>query len=298
MKYRNPHIPEGINTSRVHPLREFALLSLGALALIGVLAMVMGWFGGQLSRWLVSVDTEVAWGERLRAEFDGTRAAPSLQHYLDGLAAKVEEAMPLPEGMHVKLIYSDDETVNAFATLGGTIILYRGLLERIPHENALVMLIAHENAHLMRRDPIVSIGSAIGIQTAVSLLLYGNEASTLQQAGLFTQLAFSRDMESSADASALQALVSIYGHVSGAQDLFKAIQSERKELGDSEPPAFFSTHPLDQKRIQTLARIARDQGWRSDLPTTPLPAQFKAWLGGGEAQTAEESNGNGLSAPR
>lgn len=287
MKYRNPRIPEGINTSRVHPLREFALLSLGALVLIGALAMAMGWIGGHISRRLVSVDTEVEWGERLRAQFDETQTEPLLQRYLDDLAGKVEAAMPLPKGMHVKLIYSDDETVNAFATLGGTMILYRGLLERIPHENALVMLIAHENAHLKSRDPIVSIGSAIGIQTAVSLLLYGNDASTLQQAGLFTQLAFSRDMESAADAAALQTLEAIYGHVSGAQDLFRVIQSERHEQGDSEPPAFFSTHPLDQKRIDTLARIAREQGWRSDLPTTPLPAQFKTWLGGGGSQTGD-----------
>ena len=284
MEYRNPQIPEGINTSRVHPLREFALLTFGALALIGVLAATLGYFGGQLGRWLVSVETEAEWGERLRAEMQDTATPAPLQHYLDGLAERVETAMPLPEGMHVKLLYSDEETVNAFATLGGTIILYRGLLERIPHENALVMLIAHENAHLKNRDPIVSLGSAIGIQAAVSLLLYGVDAAPLQQAGLFTQLAFSRDMESQADVAALQAVDAIYGHVSGAQDLFRVIQSERREQGDREPPAFFSTHPLDQKRIDTLARIASEHGWRSDQPTTPLPAQFKLWLQGGGAQ--------------
>jgi beta-barrel assembly-enhancing protease len=278
MRYRNPTLPEGINTSQVHPLREFALLSLGALALIGALALALGYFGGHLSRWLVSVETEAAWGESLREQLDETVTPPPLRHYLDGLEARVAAVMPQPAGMHIKLLYSDGDTVNAFATLGGTIMLYRGLLELIPHENALVMLIAHEMAHAESRDPIVSIGSAIGIQAAVSLLLYGSDATPLQNAGFFTQLAFSRDMEQAADVAALQALEEIYGHVSGADDLFRLIQSERREKGDGEPPAFLSTHPLDEKRIQSIARIARERGWRRGLPTTPLPAEFKTWL--------------------
>ncbi len=284
MDYRNPTIPEGINTSKVHPLREFVLLSLGALALVGALALALGYFGGQLSRWVISVETEAQWGERLRESLDDTDAPPPLRGYLDSLEARLETVMPLPEGMHVKLLYSDEDTVNAFATLGGTIILYRGLLEKIPHENALAMLIAHEMAHAQSRDPIVSIGSAIGIQTAVALLFSSSDASPLQNAGLFTQLAFSRDMEQDADLIALRALEDIYGHVSGADDLFKVIQSERDGIGSGEPPAFLSTHPLDAKRIETIARVAREQGWRRDLPTTPLPAQFETWL-----ETSDES---------
>jgi len=278
MRYRNPSIPEGINTSKVHPLREFALRSLGALVLIGVLALTLGYFGGQLSRWLVSVETEARWGESLREKFEETETPLPLRSYLDSLDARIEAVMPLPAGMHVKLLYNADDTVNAFATLGGTIILYRGLLEKIPHENALAMLIAHEMAHAESRDPIVSIGSAIGIQTAVSLLLSGTDAAPLQDAGLFTQLAFSRDMEQAADLAALQALEAIYGHVNGAVDLFRVIQSERRDGGNGEPPAFLSTHPLDAKRIETIKRIARERGWQRGQPTTPLPAQFRAWL--------------------
>ncbi len=278
MEYRNPPLPEGINTSKVHPLREFAVLSLGALALVAALAATLGYFGGQVSRWLVSVETEVRWGEGLRQKLADGKTPPPLQRYLDALAAKTEAAIPLPEGMHITLLYSDEETVNAFATLGGTLLLYRGLLEKIPHENALVMLIAHETAHLAHRDPIVSIGSAIGIQTAIALLFAGSDSTPLQNAGLFTQLAFSRDMEQEADVSALAAVHAIYGHVSGAADLFRVIQAERRDSGDGEPPAFLSTHPLDEKRIDELARIARERGWRTDLPTTPLPEPFHSWL--------------------
>ena len=280
MKYRNPTLPEDINTSKVHPLREFVVLSLGALALVAALAVTLGYFGGQLSRWLVSVETETQWAEGLQDKLDETETPAPLRSYLDSLGDRVRSVTALPAGMQLKLIYNDDEAVNAFATLGGTVLIYRGLLEKIPHENALVMLIAHESAHLEHRDPIVSIGSAIGIQTAIALLFSSSDVTPLQDVGLYTQLAFSRDMEQDADMTALQALVDIYGHVSGADDLFKIIQSERREMGNAEPPAFLNTHPLDEQRIDNIRHVARERGWRSDLPTTPLPEQFKAWLAG------------------
>jgi predicted Zn-dependent protease len=278
VKYRNPTIPEGINTSKVHPLKEFFLLSLGALALIGVLAVTLGYFGGHLSRWIISVETEAQWAGGLSEQLGDSETPAPLSNYLDGLGERVRLVMALPEAMPVSLIYSEDDTVNAFATIGGTILLHRGLLEKIPHENALAMLIAHEIAHVKHRDPITSIGSAIGIQTALSLLLSHTDAAPLQDVGLFTQFAFSRDMEQDADQAALEAVADIYGHVSGAEALFTIFQSERRESGRAEPPAFLSTHPLDQKRIEAIRTLAQNRGWRQDLPTTPLPKAFKAWL--------------------
>lgn len=282
MKYRNPNIPEGINTSKVNPLREFALLSLGAFALVGVLTITLGYFGGHLSRWLISVETEAQWAQQLGDALDETDTPAPLGDYLDRLGERVAAVMAMPEGMPVKLIYSDEETVNAYATLGGTILLYRGLLKKIPHENALVMLIAHEFAHIRHRDPITSIGSGIGVQAILSLLLFNTDVAPLEEIGLFTQLAFSRDMEQSADMAALQAVVDIYSHASGADDLFRIFQAERSDQGSSESPAFLSTHPLDKKRIDAIALIAQERGWRSDMPTTPLPAQFEMWLADSE----------------
>jgi predicted Zn-dependent protease len=261
------------------------VLTLGALALVGALALSLGYFGGQFSRWLISVETEVRWAEDLQQKLEATDTHAPLRSYLDSLGERVGSVMALPAGMNLKLIYSDDETVNAFATLGGTILIYRGLLRKIPHENALVMLIAHEVAHLERRDPIVSIGSAIGIQTALTLVFSTSEITPLQDVGLYTQFAFSRDMERHADKAALQALAELYGHVSGADDLFKVIQSERREKGNAEPPAFLNTHPLDAERIEDIARMARERGWRTDRPTIALPVQFKEWLDGDAAKS-------------
>ena len=54
MKYRNPQIPEGINVSDRHPLKELLVLAGGALLLLVLLSWLLGQFGGRLARLLPS----------------------------------------------------------------------------------------------------------------------------------------------------------------------------------------------------------------------------------------------------
>ncbi|MGB5568464.1 MAG: M48 family metalloprotease, partial [Sedimenticolaceae bacterium] len=140
MKYRNPPIPEGINVSDRHPLRELLSLAGGALVLLVLLSWLMGQFGGRLAR-LLPFEHEVALAPVSMLRSD---AGPELQAYLERLSTRVSEQLDLPSGMQIHLNLDGGDTFNAFATLGGNIVLYRGLLECLPHENALVMLLAHE----------------------------------------------------------------------------------------------------------------------------------------------------------
>ena len=54
--------------------------------------------------------------------------------------------------------------------------------------------------------------------------------------------------------------------------------SERREQGGGEPPAIFSSHPLDQQRLQAITDTVREHGWRADGPITALPAAYAEWL--------------------
>ncbi|MCU7922407.1 MAG: M48 family metallopeptidase [Candidatus Thiodiazotropha sp. (ex Dulcina madagascariensis)] len=193
------------------------------------------------------------------------------------MTQRVIEQMELPEEMAVQMHYSTDTTINAYATLGGNVILFRGLMEKLPHENALAMLIAHEIAHIKHRDPITGLGSGIAIQLFLAVVLGRTEASILGEAGVYTMLHFSRSMEGSADTAALQALHRLYGHTTGATSLFEVIQAERKKMG-IELPAFFQSHPLDQERIDRIQQISRQNGWSQNSETTPLPKDFERWL--------------------
>ncbi|MCB1723150.1 MAG: M48 family metallopeptidase [Chromatiaceae bacterium] len=274
MKYSNPQIPEGINTTDRHPLREFLLLAGGALVLVLLLAWLVGGFGGRLAR-LLPFESE----ERLvPTDMLSGDAGPPLQYYLDDLAERVSSALDLPAGMQVRVHASGDDTFNAFATLGGHVLLFRGLLEALPNENALVMLMAHEIAHVRHRDPIVSIGRGAAIQLVVGLLFGDPNLAALGRAGIYTQLHFNRDMERSADADALRAVYAIYGHVAGAADLFSLIQQKRRHAGRGEPPAIFSSHPLDRQRLDAIADSVRQNGWADTGKVTPLPDAYPTWM--------------------
>lgn len=282
MRYRNPRIPEGINTSDRHPLREFLLLAGGALLLVVVLGWLLGLFGGELARRL-PFEYEAALVPDAMLDSDAT---PALQGYLDDIAARVSTQMGLPDDIQVRLHFSGGDTFNAFATLGGNVLLYRGLVERLPHENALTMLIAHEIAHVAHRDPIVGIGRGAAIQLVSGLLFGDPNLAVLGNAGIYTQLHFSREMERDADAAALEVVSAIYGHVAGAGDLFTVIRREREAIGSGEPLAIFSSHPLDRQRLQAIDALARERAWSTEGAITPLPEAFADWMAasvGGDA---------------
>ena len=282
MKYRNPQIPEGINVSNRHPLKELFVLAGGALLLLLLLGWLLGQFGGRLAR-LLPFEHEAALAPVSVLRND---AGPELQAYLLQLGERLGTQMALPSDMQIHLRLNGDDTFNAFATLGGNILLYRGLLERLPHENALAMLLAHEMAHVEHRDPIVGIGQGVAIQLVLGVLLGDPNLAVLGSAGLYTQLHYTREMERAADTAALTAVQGLYGHVSGAEDLFKVIHAQRDRPGSGEMPAIFSSHPLDRQRLQAMADLALEQGWSRARQTTPLPVAFDTWMKDAAASAA------------
>lgn len=274
MKYRNPPIPEGINVSDRHPLRELFVLAGGALLLLLLLSWLLGQFGGRLAR-LLPFEHEAVLAPVSLLSSD---AGPELQAYLDQLGDRLTTQMVLPEAMQVHLHVSGGDSFNAFATLGGNILLYRGLLEQLPHENALAMLLAHEMAHIEHRDPITGIGQGAAIQLVLGMLFGDPNLGVLGSAGLYTQLHYTREMETEADADALQAVQRLYGHIGGARELFDVIHAQREKSGLGEMPAIFSSHPLDQQRIEAIDTLAHERGWSKTGETTPLPPDFTRWM--------------------
>ncbi len=57
---------------------------------------------------------------------------------------------------------TDDADVNAFATPGGTILITRGLYERLRNESELAGVLAHEIAHVLQKHQLRAIKSALG----------------------------------------------------------------------------------------------------------------------------------------
>lgn len=273
MKYENPPLPEGINTSKTHPLKTFFILVTGLLLVLIISAWLLGVGGGYLAG-------KIPYSQEKRlAKTYSEAAAPrtALLDYLQTLADKVGTAMQLAPEMKITVHYVAEDVENAFATIGGNIFLYKGLLEKLPNENALAMLIGHEIGHVKHRDPIVSIGQNAAISTGMMLLLGSTDTGILGSTGLLTQMQFSRDMEIRSDETGLIAIERLYGHVSGALDLYSVLEAI-SESSPLEPPQFFSTHPVSQTRMKELSELIVARQWQQNAPVTLFPEQFSTWL--------------------
>jgi len=262
MDYSNPEIPEGINTSKQHPLKDFFILSAGVLGSIALCAFLLGLFAERLALYIpFSVELELL--ESIDLE-DSTESDPEIQDYLNNLTSQLLPYIELPEDITVQVNYVDDSIENAFASLGGQISIYRGLIELLPNENALAMVIAHEIAHVQQRDPIVALGRGVVVGLFLSAITgYSTDqfvSSIISDTGTLTVLGFDRKQEQRADEIALTALAEYYGHVNGADELFKTFLRLENEHGIY-APEFFSTHPLSDDRIKEIQTQADKNNW-------------------------------------
>jgi predicted Zn-dependent protease len=283
--YHNPQHPEGINTSKAQPLKTFLKL----FTAIVIILFAVAWLLGQSGSWLASLipyQQEVKMSEqylhaKATTELDETYDQTDyfqIQQYLEKLVQQIEPNMDLPKGMHIHVHYEPEDVENAFATLGGHIFMYKGMLEKLPNENSLAMLLAHEMSHVKLRHPIRAAGQSMAISTGIKYLLGYSNMGLLGNAGLYTQLTFSRSMESAADTEGLKAVYHTYDTVAGATDLFETLHEVQIESGVESSTPFFSTHPLDDKRINDLNQYARKNGWVDQQEPTLLPDDFNNWL--------------------
>ena len=276
MHYENPKIPEGINVTSEHPLKEFAQLVIGAVLLVAILVASLAMLAEQLVRYVpFEMEKDIA------AKYPG-KLPPrtAVTDYLQALADRLAAAQGLPAQMRITVHYVDDNTVNALATLGGNVVFFRGLIEKLPNENALAMVMAHEIAHIKHRHPIIALGRGVVVGLALAALtnLSGSNlaGNVLSDAGLLTVLSFNRDQEAEADRSALAALARHYGHVSGADTFFLTMQDLPAHKSHEKIPTFMSTHPATQDRIEKLRALAKQNGWSMDQPISPLPEAIQA----------------------
>jgi Zn-dependent protease with chaperone function len=277
LKLENRLPDEGINATHENPLREFAWLLGGTLAIVVALVVLLS-AGAQ---WLAPL-IPYRYEARLAAGLDlasppKTEAARAAQAELQALADRLAARMDLPAGMQVRVGFRDEGTVNAFATLGGQTVFFRGLVQRLDSEDAVAMVMAHELAHLKYRHPAAALGRGVVFGMLLSMVSaeLGRSAAggALSQAGLLTLLSFNRDQERQADAEALRVLAAEYGHIGGAIDLFAAFAALPGAQRDAALPAieFVQTHPLTANRTAAVTDWARAQGVAVDGARRPLP---------------------------
>lgn len=269
MSYENPQVPHEVNVGRESAVREFLRLAAG-LALLVVAASAVLWAaGGSLARF-VPFERERAWvGDSVVGVATSAPRTPrdrEVARYVEELTRDLAARMELPAGMSIRVHFTDDDVPNAFATLGGHIVLTGGLYRRMPSENALAMVIAHEIGHVKARDPIASIGGTAGVALLLALLS-GEVSGIVPYVAQTVQRGYSRRAESLADGEALVALRRLYGHAGGAAEVFRVLSKAAGPVAGA-TPTMLSTHPADAQRIARLEAAAAD--W--DRAKSPLRA--------------------------
>lgn len=157
-----------------------------------------------------------------------------------------------------KMTLINSKTVNAFATPGGYIYIYTGLLKFIDNEATLAGIIAHEIAHAERRHATKRMTKQFGVSLMLDIVL-GTNADKMTEIGanLLTGIGLlwnSREDEYEADEYSFKYLLNSK-YYAGASKLFfekigNASQSSLEEL--------LSTHPMDQKRIDAINKLITD----------------------------------------
>lgn len=258
MKYI-PRLPKtNVNVTPTSPIRDF-LLMLGGLALLFVGVYV---FLGLLVDFMVpriSPETEQRLSNYLQTKWpkngDNHEQMVQVQDLLDRIQ---KQCGNLPYQLEVEVVES--EMINALALPGGRVVVLTGLLEKITSENELTFVLAHEMGHFANRDHLSELGRGM-VFMALSASVFGPNSYFGKQAAKLlrvSELSFSRQHESKADAYALDIQNCVYGHVAGATDFF----GHTAELEqDRFTGHYLSTHPESHERISSLNKLAVERGY-------------------------------------
>ena len=196
---------------------------------------------------------------------------PEVNLWIRSLGNKLSASAP---GVQTPFYFavSKDLSVNAFATLGGVVVINAGLILRSGSESELAAVLAHEIAHVTQRhiQRIIAEGQKSKFATGAALVVGAIAASQSPEAGaaIFNatlatsahkQLAFGRGAEAEADRVGLRILASAGFNPQGMPSfLGKLERSGNSNTADIRE--FLQNHPLSVKRVADTTLRARRYG--------------------------------------
>ena len=152
--------------------------------------------------------------------------------------------------------------INAFATPGGYVYVYQGLINLVETESELAGVLAHEIAHVNARHiaSIAEKSGKISIATLAAILagalLGGGGQATAAIAAMtmatatHMSLKYSREHEEEADRLGMACLVQTGYEGKAVIDFLKIMR--RYEFYSNTIPSYFLTHPGTDERIRYL----------------------------------------------
>ncbi len=177
--------------------------------------------------------------------------------YVDELARPILRAANRERsGVKWKLYVVDDpKMVNAFATPGGNLYVYTGLILASQNEAQLAGVLSHEAGHVTGRHAARNLVQQYGLQSVAGLALGKNPSQVKQLAATLiangSMLAHSRSQEHEADEYGARFSRGAGFDPNGLIGFFRILQ--RQEGGNTPKVlTWLSTHPATSDRISHL----------------------------------------------
>ncbi len=213
---------------------------------------------------LIGEGQEVQMGQQAAQEVEvsiGLVDDAALQQYVERIGLSLARDSERPE-LPWRFRVVDDPTPNAFALPGGFIYVTRGLLNLMNSEAELATVLGHEVGHvtarhsvqMISRAQLAQLGLGIGMILVPELQQFGQLAGAGMQL-LF--LRYGRDAEHQADDLGFRYALEEGYDVRAMANVFVSLARAGELQGQSPLPAWLSTHPYPEERIQrTQARVA------------------------------------------
>jgi len=187
--------------------------------------------------------------------------SPKMKSFLTDLN-DIHEKLTQASGLQTRLLLSDSDDVNAYATLGKDneklIVFNEGLIDLMENDrDAIAAVMAHEFAHHGKNhiENTQTSNKALGVLGAAvgGFLSYkfgiGSLGQDVGQLGAkVISRSFSRDQEREADSEGLRWMVSAGYNPNGAVRAHTQLLS----LGASQTASLFKTHPSSVERIDNM----------------------------------------------
>lgn len=220
----------------------------GAAAMVAALAWGLPLLSNAIAR-MVPVETERQWGQVFVAQMEDGKAVCAETSGTDALSRlerRLAAALPA-EQRPTRVVVVNDPLVNAFALPGGTIILFRGLLDQAESADEIAGVLAHEMAHVAKRHPLAAAIRSIGVASLATMMTGDVSALVATLGGMALSGHYSRGDESAADDMAVDILRQAAISSAGLAAFFDRLHRQSGEL-----PEFLSSHPELEKRRQKI----------------------------------------------
>jgi Zn-dependent protease with chaperone function len=173
-------------------------------------------------------------------------AAPGAKDALQKLVARLYPAESGDDAFTVDVHVVKLSMINAFAGLGGHIVVTTGLLAHAESAEEAAGVLAHEMEHVRRRH--IMQGAMIHMLTAAGLqaVFSGDPSGAENWAGYFINMSFTRQQEEEADEGGLKRLQAAHIDNSGFKHFFERM--EKSGFGEK----FLSDHPSSESRAELV----------------------------------------------